>query len=81
VGYRIVGEDNDHLIFKNASSFDSHFPETVSADPGQVDLEVRDQFSIGEIIRRFSGRDMPCKFAIVFGGGKVILCEFEGKAA
>jgi hypothetical protein len=77
VSYRIAGQDGEHLVFRNSSSFDSSFPETVSTDPGSVDLEVRDQFTIGEIIRRFAGRDMPCKFAIVSGNGKVLLCEFE----
>jgi molybdopterin-synthase adenylyltransferase len=77
--YRITGEDHEHLVFKNASSFDSRFPETVSTDAGAVDLEVRDQFTIEEIGRRFAGRDIPCKFAIISGNGKVLLCEFEGK--
>ena len=79
--YRIAGEDAEHVVFKNASSFDSRFPETVSADAGSVDLEVRDQFTIGELVRRFAGHDMPCKFAIVSGNGKVLICEFEGEAA
>jgi molybdopterin/thiamine biosynthesis adenylyltransferase len=78
VSYRLTGEDGEHLIFKNASAFDSGFPETVSANPGGVELEVRDQFTIDEIMQRFVGRDMPCKFAIVSGNNKVLLCEFEG---
>jgi molybdopterin/thiamine biosynthesis adenylyltransferase len=77
--YRIAGEDREHLVFKNASSFDSRFPETLSAVVGAVDLEVRDQFTISEIVQRFAGCDMPCKFAIVSGNGKVFLCEFEGQ--
>jgi len=78
VSYRIAGQEGENTVFRNASSFDGNFPETVSTDPGSVDLEVRDQFTIGEIILRFAGRDMPCKFAIVSGNGKVLLCEFEG---
>jgi molybdopterin/thiamine biosynthesis adenylyltransferase len=79
VGYRISGEDHEYLVLENASSFDSSFPATVAEDPGSVELEVRDQFSIEEIARRFAGRSMPCKFAIVSGRDKTMVCEFERK--
>ena len=81
VSYRIAGEDTRHLVFRNASSFDSSFPESVSADAGSVELEVRDQFTIEELIGRFAGFDMPCKFALVSGNGKILLCEFEGQTS
>jgi hypothetical protein len=73
--YRIGGEET--VVFDRASHFDSRFPATVSDDPGAVELEVRDQFTLAEIAARFPGRPMPCKFAVVTTGAKTIVCEFE----
>jgi molybdopterin/thiamine biosynthesis adenylyltransferase len=73
--YRIGGEET--VVFDRASHFDSRFPATVSDDPGAVELEVRDQFTLAEIAARFPGRLMPCKFAVVTAGAKTIVCEFE----
>jgi molybdopterin-synthase adenylyltransferase len=78
VSYRITGEGVDHLILENASAFDSSFPETIAEDPGVVELEIRDQFSVQEIARRFAGRRMPCKFATVYSQSETVLYEFEG---
>ncbi|MGH9176263.1 MAG: hypothetical protein ACRD1H_17985, partial [Vicinamibacterales bacterium] len=75
VGYRV--ECKETVVFENASKFDSEFPATVVNDPGAVELEIRDQFSIAELGRRFSGRSMPCKFAVVLGAGKTLVCEFR----
>lgn len=75
VGYRVAGRDT--VIFERASKFDSEFPATVAADAGAVELEIRDQFSIEELARRFFGRVMPCKFAVVLAAGKTFVCEFK----
>lgn len=79
VGYRLDGEET--LLFDRASKFDSAFPASVSDEPGSVELEVRDQFSLEELARRFSGRAMPCKFAVVVGGGRTLVWEFREKLA
>jgi hypothetical protein len=79
VSYRIVGRNHEHLILRNASAFDSSFPATLSEDPNSVELEIRDQFSIAELARRFAGHSMPCKFAIVTGRDRTVVCEFERK--
>lgn len=80
VSYRIVGEDDEHIVFERASEFDSTFPSTVAADPGAVELDIRDQFTIGELTSRFAGRPMPCKFATAFGKDAAFVWEFEGEA-
>jgi molybdopterin/thiamine biosynthesis adenylyltransferase len=72
--YRVGGTET--IIFEKASLFDSNFPASVSVDPGAVELEVRDQFTLGEIARRFSGRAMPCKFAVAAAGKRAIVFEF-----
>jgi molybdopterin-synthase adenylyltransferase len=77
-GYKIVGQEAEYIVFKNASGFDSEFPRTVWDDPGAVEVEIRDQFTMEELISRYSGRLMPCKFAIVSGGGREVVCEFKG---
>ncbi|MGD9711728.1 MAG: ThiF family adenylyltransferase, partial [Thermomicrobiales bacterium] len=74
--YRIAGQDEEHLVFRCASEFDSTFPASVANDPGAVDLEIRDQFPLGELSKRFAGRAMPCKFAIVSGGNGTFVYEF-----
>lgn len=81
VGYRVAGSHQENILFKNASSFNSDFPQTVAEDPGSVDVEIRDQFTLQELVARFEGYKMPCKFAIVAEGDKVVLCEFEGDTA
>lgn len=77
--YRIAGQDGEHLVFRRASEFDSTFPASVADDPGAVDLEIRDQFALGELSKRFAGRAMPCKFAIVSGANGTFVYEFAGK--
>ena len=79
IAYRIAGQET--LLFDRASKFNSDFPATVSDNPGSVELEVRDQFSLDELARRFSGRAMPCKFAVVVGGGKTLVWEFRERLA
>jgi molybdopterin/thiamine biosynthesis adenylyltransferase len=78
VGYR-SGSGSEFLVFQRASAFDDSFPATVSDDPGSVQLEVRDQFTLTEISTRFAGRRMPCKFAILSAQDKNIVCEFIRK--
>jgi hypothetical protein len=78
VSYRISGEEGEHVVFDRASAFSSDFPSKVASNPGAVVLEVRDQFTLGELKRRFSGRPMPCKFAIVFGTLGQVIFEFWG---
>ena len=74
VSYRVDGKET--VVFESASNFDSSFPETLASDPGIVDLEIRDQFSIVELGRRFSGRSMPGKFALVIGASETLVYEF-----
>ena len=72
--YQIDGRET--VVFKKASLFDSDFPATLAEDGGNVELEIRDQFTLGELATRFSGRAMPCKYAAVTGAGKTIVYEF-----
>ena len=74
MSYRIGGHET--LIFDRASRFDSDFPATVAEDPGDVELEVRDQFTLSELASRFKGRAMPCKYAVVTSGEKTVVFEF-----
>jgi molybdopterin/thiamine biosynthesis adenylyltransferase len=77
VGYRIG--DCETLVFQNASSFDSAFPERVARDGGTVELDIRDQFSLEELSTRFFDRIMPCKFALVLTEERTIAFEFVGE--
>lgn len=79
VGYRIAGSADYHDVFAVASAFNSDFPATIADDPDAVEIEIRDQFTMSELVDRFSGRSMPCKFAIVSDGPRAIVCEFEGR--
>lgn len=79
VSYRIAGRDQEHIVFRRASDFDSTFPLTVTDDPGAVELEVRDQFTIGELCQRFADRVMPCKFAVVLKNDAILVWEFDGR--
>ncbi|XUM23203.1 hypothetical protein ACRAVF_07315 [Bradyrhizobium oligotrophicum S58] len=78
VSYRILGEQQEHIVFDRAAAFSSDFPATVASDPGAVELEVRDEFTLGELTKRFSGRRMPCKFATVIGKNAPVIFEFFG---
>jgi molybdopterin/thiamine biosynthesis adenylyltransferase len=75
--YRIGGEES--IVFERASRFDSGFAATVSDNPDAVELEIRDQFTLDELTARFSGRTIPCKFAVVTAGPRIIVCEFVEK--
>lgn len=75
VGYRI--NDVETLIFDKASRFDSTFPATVSDTPDALDLEIRDQFTLLELVGRFSGRRMPVKFALIVLQERTWVCEFK----
>jgi molybdopterin/thiamine biosynthesis adenylyltransferase len=77
VSYRIAAGD-EQVVFDRASAFSSDFAATLASDPGAVELEIRDQFTLGELARRFSGREMPCKFASVFTKEGLVIFDFEG---
>jgi molybdopterin/thiamine biosynthesis adenylyltransferase len=79
VSYSIAPQNEEHIVFERASSFTSDYPVSLADDPGAVSLEIRDQFTLGEVARRFfAGRSMPCKFAVVLGQGATLVFEFEG---
>jgi molybdopterin/thiamine biosynthesis adenylyltransferase len=76
VSYSIAPHNEQHIVFERASSFTSDYPASLATDPGAVSLEIRDQFTLGEVSRRFAGRSMPCKFAVVLGQGATLVFEF-----
>ncbi|WP_158044422.1 HesA/MoeB/ThiF family protein [Skermanella pratensis] len=78
VGYRLLGEGASHIIFRKASEFDDGFPATLASDPGDVEMEVRDQFTLAEIAERFDGHQIPSKFAVVETDQHTLICEFDG---
>jgi molybdopterin/thiamine biosynthesis adenylyltransferase len=80
VSYSITPQNEEHIVFERASSFTSDYPASLAADPGAVSLEIRDQFTLGEVARRFAGRSMPCKFAVVLGQDATLVFEFEGNS-
>jgi len=79
VGYRLNGSETS--IFDRASKYDSTFPSTVSDTPDAVDLEVRDQFLLSELVDRFSGKQIPSKFALIIAQGQTWICEFQEGAS
>ena len=76
--YRI--DDTVTPVFEPAARFDSDYPATLHSDPGLVDLEVRDQFTMTELVARFSSRAIPCKFAMVEGKRTATVFEFIREA-
>lgn len=65
------------VVFEKASDYDSTFAQSVSDDPDSVVVDICDQFSLSELVERFSHRDMPCKFAIVRSSDGICILEFE----
>lgn len=64
-------------VFERSSEFDSDYPATLAPDPGDVILDIRDQFTVGELTDRFADRPMPCKFAVVADGPTTFIFEFQ----
>ncbi|QEX21935.1 hypothetical protein FRZ61_18640 [Hypericibacter adhaerens] len=62
VSYTVDGSET--IVWESASKFDDTFPATISERPDDVILDIRDHFTLGEIVGRFSGRSMPCKFLV-----------------
>lgn len=62
VSYTVDGSET--IVWEAASKFDDTFPATVSDHPDDVVLDIRDQFTLGEIVERFGGRRVPCKFLV-----------------
>lgn len=79
VSYAIVGQEERSIVFARASDFDSEYPSKLADDPDAIELEVRDQFTLSELMTRFEGYSMPCKYAIVTDGHSKVLWEFEGE--
>ena len=76
-GYR-VGDARTN-VFKRASDFDDTYASHVADDPETVDIEIRDQFELHELIERFASMPIPTKFAIVDDGERTVVFEFEGE--
>jgi len=64
-------------VFENASRFDSAFAKSVSGEPDSVVVDIRDQFSISELVEKFPDREMPCKFAVMRSNNIIYVLEFE----
>lgn len=62
VSYTLDGAET--VVWEVASKFDDTFPAMVSDRPDAVVLDIRDHFTLGEIVERFGGRSVPCKFLI-----------------
>jgi hypothetical protein len=78
VSYRVAPSDTQHVVFERASSFTSDYPATLAPDPGAVSLDIRDQFTLGQLAGQFAGYRMPCKFAVVTTQGRSTVFDFEG---
>lgn len=76
-GYR-VGDTRTN-VFKRASDFDDTYANQLADDPAKVDIEIRDQFELDELIERFASLPIPTKFAIVDDGERTVVFEFEGE--
>lgn len=76
-GYRIG--DTHVNVFKRASDFDDSFASLVSDVPDMVNIEIRDQFTLSELIGRYAGHAIPTKFALLEDGKRSLVLEFEGE--
>lgn len=74
--YRIA--DHQVTVFKRASDFDDSYASQLADDPGTVDIEIRDQFSFGELIDKFGNQPIPVKFAILEADARSVVFEFQG---
>jgi molybdopterin/thiamine biosynthesis adenylyltransferase len=64
------------MVFKNASDFDTGFLTSISEDTDQIDVVIKDQFTIGELMELHADRDLPCKFVVFSDGEKQLIAEF-----
>ncbi len=78
VGFRVRPEAEYTVLFKRASDFDSDFPLSHSEHPDEVQVDIRDQFTLGELRTNFRGYSMPCKYVTVSDGFSQVVWEFEG---
>jgi len=76
-GYRIG--DVHVNVFKRASDFDDSYASQLSEAPDTVNIEIRDQFTLGELIGRYAGHAIPTKFALLENGERSLVLEFEGE--
>jgi molybdopterin/thiamine biosynthesis adenylyltransferase len=62
-------------VFERASAHTDQFPTQVAVDPNTVLVEIKDQFTITELVERFSGRKIPAKFLTMRDGADTIMVE------
>jgi molybdopterin-synthase adenylyltransferase len=53
---------NATKVFKNARNFDASLTKCGKCGNDTVQIEIKDNFSISEVMRKYRGFDLPCKY-------------------
>jgi hypothetical protein len=79
VGYSNSKTGESKIVFENAAKFDDGYALQIADDPGDIALDIRDEFDMDELANRFAGMRLPVKFGIVRIGSETLVIEFGGK--
>lgn len=81
VGYRCVTcgetEDSTTYVFRRAAEFDETITICSKCGNRSVDIEIRDQFELKELLTKFRGRCVPAKYAIAIGPNLRLCLDLE----
>jgi molybdopterin-synthase adenylyltransferase len=67
------------VVFDRASDHSDQFSSTVSDDPENVLVDIRDQFTLNELKSSFQGQTIPAKFLLMRDNEDTILIDLEEK--
>ena len=81
VSYRCVNcEPNPgaaNILFERASAFDAGMSHCPRCSKESVSIEISDSFALGEMLERFHGRRIPCKYLTVELADQLLVLEME----
>lgn len=79
-GYHIIKdgiEEGFVTVFGRASDYTDQFAKTVHDNPDNVLVDIRDQFTLGELRKDFYGKTIPAKFLLIRDNETTILVDLE----
>jgi len=71
------GAGTDVYLNRRASEFDDRITRCAACDQQSVQVEIGDEFTLGDLIDRYHGANVPAKYALAAVGDEWVCFDFE----
>jgi len=68
---------NPKIVFKKARDYDSSISTCPDCGGHKVKISIKDSFSLGELVTKFYGYNIPCKYIMCELSNELVIIEME----